>query len=385
MVGDVEGFMDELRRAGDPSADAVIGELARTQQIRAVSRVLRHLVDNDQPVPDELPSSIARWLQETAELPGWVDPDRFERGCTLVVEHGPQVCVVLATGVARVLLRRLSRRQGADLQPPPGPRRRAPRGRDGAVRPVGDGAGVALRRADAAIRKIQKVRLLHAAIRHLVTASRPLGCGRRRHPDLPGGPGRHADVVLARIVVDSLRRLGVRVEDREAEDYYYRWRVIGEMLGIDPAAIPVDLAGARELTDLIARRNHRRSRRGDRDDPRAVRPACELAAAGLRRGRAGAHAIPDGRRDVRRWSTCPRTRWDRKISWQAGMGRALDRAQSARGPIGSLTKLVGAGMLNQRVAEMAGGRSASFSIPVPHELERSWTASGVFPRASTPS
>ena len=36
-------------------------------------------------------------------------------------------------------------------------------------------------------------------------------------------------------------------------------------------------------------------------------------------------------------------------------------------------------MLNQRVAEMAGGRSASFSIPVPQELERSWTASGVFP------
>jgi hypothetical protein len=28
---------------------------------------------------------------------------------------------------------------------------------------------------------------------------------------------------------------------------------------------------------------------------------------------------------------------------------------------------------------MAGGRSASFSIPIPSELERSWTASGVFP------
>jgi hypothetical protein len=27
----------------------------------------------------------------------------------------------------------------------------------------------------------------------------------------------------------------------------------------------------------------------------------------------------------------------------------------------------------------AGGRSASFSIPVRSELERSWTASGVFP------
>ena len=61
------------------------------------------------------------------------------------------------------------------------------------------------------------------------------------------------------------------------------------------------------------------------------------------------------------------------------MGRALDRVQSARGPLGSLTKMVGAGMLNQRVADMAGGRSASFSIPVPAELGRRWAASGIFP------
>lgn len=29
-------WLDDLRRVGDPSADAVIGDLARTQQIRAV-------------------------------------------------------------------------------------------------------------------------------------------------------------------------------------------------------------------------------------------------------------------------------------------------------------------------------------------------------------
>ena len=58
----------------------------------------------------------------------------------------------------------------------------------------------------------------------------------------------------------------------------------------------------------------------------------------------------------------------------------LDRAQSARGPVGSLTKMVGAGILAQRVVGLAGRHSASFSIPVPPELERCWTASGVFPR-----
>ncbi len=76
----------------------------------------------------------------------------------------------------------------------------------------------------------------------------------------------------------------------------------------------------------------------------------------------------------------PRTRWDRAMNWQSGVGRVLDRAQSARGPVGSLTKMIGAGILKQRVVGMAGPPSASFSIPVPPELHRRWTASGVFPQ-----
>jgi hypothetical protein len=41
-----------MRQVGDPSADALIDELAGTEQIRAVSRILRTLVDNDQPLLD---------------------------------------------------------------------------------------------------------------------------------------------------------------------------------------------------------------------------------------------------------------------------------------------------------------------------------------------
>jgi uncharacterized protein (DUF2236 family) len=227
------------------------------------------------------------------------------------------------------------------------------------------------------IRKIQKVRLLHAAIRHLVTASR------RWDEDGDGVPICQEDLAgtlmsFSSIVVDALRKLGVRVDDDEAEDYYYRWRAIGQMLGIDPVAIPPDLAAARALTDLIAQRNHRRSDEGIE----MTRTLFELHSESLPPGFAG--AAPALTRYLVGDEMCalldlPRTRWDRNIRWQAGVGRVLDRAQSARGPIGSLTKLIGAGMLNQRVAEMAGGRSASFSIPIPNELERSWTASGVFP------
>jgi ER-bound oxygenase mpaB/B'/Rubber oxygenase, catalytic domain len=365
-----------MRQVGDPSADALIEELARTEQIRAVSQILRNLVDNDQPLPDDVPSSLAEWLQTSGRVPAWADQERLERGCTVVVEHGPQVCVSLATaslvycyaGYPGVKVLTFSRRLDHD-----------------AVRRVGETAQFvlavmapgSLQPGGRGIRKIQKIRLLHAAIRHLISTSG------RWSAEMDGLPICQEDLAgtlmsFSWIVIDALGKLGVRVEKQEAEDYHYRWRVIGEMLGVDPAIIPVDLAGARELTDWIARRNHRRSPEGIE----MTRALFELHANSLPSGFAG--AAPALTRYLMGDEICalvdlPHTRWDTGLCWQAGVGRALDRVQSARGPLGSLTKMVGAGMLNQRVIEMAGGRSASFSIPVPSELQRRWAASGIFP------
>ena len=365
-----------MRQAGDPSADVLIDELARTEQIRGVSRVLRHLVDNDQVVPVELPPSLVGWLQSTGRVPAWADHDRLERGCTVVVEHGPQVCVSLATaslvycyaGYPGVKVLTFSRRLDHD-----------------AVRRVGETAQFvlavmapgSLQPGGRGIRKIQKIRLLHAAVRHLIATSG------RWSAETDGLPICQEDlagtlVSFSWIVIDALRKLGVRVDEQEAEDYHYRWRVIGEMLGIDPAIIPVDLAGARELTERIAEHTHRRSPEGIE----MTRALFELHANSLPAGFGGAapaltrYLLGD---EICALADLPRTRWDTGLRWQAGVGRALDRVQSARGPLGSLTKMVSAGMLNQRVIEMAGGRSASFSIPVPSELQRRWAASGIFP------
>jgi hypothetical protein len=227
------------------------------------------------------------------------------------------------------------------------------------------------------IRKIQKVRLLHGAIRYLVTRSG------RWDVAADGIPICQEDLLgtllsFSWIVVDALRKLGVRIDDQEAEDYHYRWRVIGQMLGIERAAIPLDLAQAAALTREIARRNHRRSDEGIL----MTRALFELHTNSLPAGFEG--AAPALTRYLLGDEVCglvglPRSRWDKAMGWQAGVGRVLDRAQSARGPVGSLTKMVGAGILNQRVLGMAGRPSASFSIPVPPELHRRWTASGVFP------
>jgi hypothetical protein len=372
-----DAYLDGLRAVGDPSVDRLVEDLARSGDVRAVSRVLRSLIDNDQPVPAELPDAMERWLEETAQVPAWVDQERMKRGCQLVIDHGPQVCLVLSTaslvfsyaGYPGVKVLTFSNRLDHD-----------------AYRRVGETAQFllavttpgSLGEGGRGIRKIQKVRLLHASIRHLIEHSR------RWDSAADGVPICQEDLVgtllsFSWVVVESLRKLGLRVPDDEAEDYHYRWRVVGEMLGIDPAAIPPDLAASRELAEAIMRRSHRHSEEG----VLMTRALFEMHANSLPAGFEG--VAPAVTRflvgdEICGYVEVPRSRWDRRIGLPRGAVRLLDRAQSARGPIGSLTQLLSAGMLNQRAVRMAGRRSASFSIPVPEGLQQRWTASGVFPQ-----
>jgi hypothetical protein len=372
-----DAFLAPLRHAGDPTVDELVDGLARTGEIRSVSKVLRHLVDNDQPIPAELPASMAQWLEDTRTVPDWVDRDRLERGCGLVVEHGPQACLALSTaslvycyaGYPGVKVLTFSHRLDQD-----------------AYRRVGETAQFllavtapgSLSDGGRGVRKIQKVRLLHASIRHLIRHSG------RWDLEADGVPICQEDLAgtlisFSWVVVESLRRLGIELSDAQAEDYHYRWSVIGAMLGVDPAAIAPDLAAAAELSHAIARRNHRRSEEGIA----MTRALFEMHANSLPPGFEG--AAPALTRHLMGDVVCdhvsvPRSRWDRAIGAQAGALRLLDRAQSARGPLGSLAQLVSAGMLNQRAVKMAGRRSASFSIPVPDSLQQRWSASGVFPR-----
>jgi hypothetical protein len=55
-------------------------------------------------------------------------------------------------------------------------------------------------------------------------------------------------------VLDALHRLGVHLTDEGAEAYYYAWRVVGAMLGVDQDAAPATLGEARDFSDLYMAR-----------------------------------------------------------------------------------------------------------------------------------
>jgi hypothetical protein len=110
------------------------------------------------------------------------------------------------------------------------------------------------------IRSIQKVRLIHAAIRYHVNRS-------GQWQDVWGVPVNQEDMVgthlsLSYIVLDGLSKLGFYYSQEEAEAYLHLWNVIGAMLGIDEDMLPKSMKAAYWLEKRIRERHFRQSEAG---------------------------------------------------------------------------------------------------------------------------
>jgi len=99
------------------------------------------------------------------------------------------------------------------------------------------------------VRAAQKVRLLHAAIRHLV-----LKKGWDEAAD--GMPINQEDEVgtlmtFSWAIVHTWRVMGIDVTAEEVDAWIHTWNVIGALLGIEEELLPKDAADAQALTDAI--------------------------------------------------------------------------------------------------------------------------------------
>lgn len=102
------------------------------------------------------------------------------------------------------------------------------------------------------INDIQRVRLMHGAIRHLIFQSGrwdPQWDQPINQEDLAG-----TLMTFTVTILDSLEKLGVKVESREAEAYLHAWKVVGHILGIRAEMLPENVADAEDLMSAIRRR-----------------------------------------------------------------------------------------------------------------------------------
>ena len=247
-----DAILDAARQRGDALADATVAEIFKTGDAAAVARLMSTLMRDDQQ-PGDLPAPVLDYLSKTTQLVAR-DPVSASGGERVFAEHGPEIMMLLCCyslpssyaakkGVqvlhrTAYLAKRPNRRLFetsqfiVDVLSP------------GGLGPGGKG-----------VRTAQKVRLMHAAIRHLIQADT---ANPWRVSEL-GIPINQEDLLgtlmtFSHLILDGLARLGVKLTPREAQWFLDTWLVVGRLMGIEPQLLPRDLAEAKATTGLIERR-----------------------------------------------------------------------------------------------------------------------------------
>jgi hypothetical protein len=259
-----EALLDRMREIGDPVADRPVSAVLERGGVDAVHAMMRTLVRADQPAPQELPDEIQAYLSESLPLPDWADLDKIRRGQQLFETWGVEIaiclfCASLPTSYAAakgVKVLYLTARLDTDA------RRRVMETGQFLIDALTVGG---LGEHGKGRRTIQRVRLMHGAVRHLIKARNEQTPG-MWHPDW-GTPINQEDLAgtllsFSYVVVDPIRRLGVRVSAQDIDAYLHLWNVIGHLLGVRDDMLVRDVADATALVDAIGRRQFAASPEG---------------------------------------------------------------------------------------------------------------------------
>ncbi|WP_342046385.1 oxygenase MpaB family protein [Bacillus sp. OTU530] len=363
-------FLEKLRMEGDPVLDRIIEELFKNSQVGSVNDLLKQLMYNDQEYPQELPDTIEFWLRNTAHCPEDVDLARIRNATDLFQEHGIAITFLLSTSslvncyAARkgVKVLTFSYRLGQNAY-----RRIAETGQfvlhvmaPGGLEPGGQG-----------IKAIQKVRLMHSAIRHLVQKT-----GRWDEKE-NGIPICQEDLLgtlltFSIVIIAGLRHLGMKVTEKQAEDYLYFWRIVGIMLGVRKDIIPETMEEAIQLEKMIKKRHHGPSPEGIQ----MTRALLEFHA-GLIPGQVFDNIIPALIREtvgdeIADWMEVPHSNWQNLMKYKELMGFLIDSDYT--GFFGSMVNRLGLALIKRQSLAMTDYEYTPFLIPT--ELRRVWGIEG---------
>jgi len=257
-------FLDALRREGDGLADQCFQELQEDLKEHDFSHLFKELNTNAQPLPQNIPTPLKRFIEQTARLPTInqqpVDLFRITRGQKAFMTHALPSALVLLTkslpegyaapNLSKVLClsdnltKRPYRRLLGVLQMVVNV------SSVGSFGPEGE-----------ALITIPKIRLLHAGVRSIV---RKHCSSYESHFGVPVNVEDQLGTIMgfSYLVVDGLQQLEATLTDEEAEDFFYLWRVIAQMMGIHPPGepdsavfIPANLQEARVFFESYKRRH----------------------------------------------------------------------------------------------------------------------------------
>lgn len=355
-----EESLQALRGLGDELADETVNTLFARGEIGKFNTLMRYFSTVGQDLPEGLPEVAREYLHTTAAPPDWVDWGEMEKARLFFIDNNVHIATALSFAampacysvphVAKLLSATHS------LEYPS--RRMAETGQFTVYLMQPDAFEAGSRFIPAA----QKVRLLHASIRYHLSREDRWDVARLGTPicqeDMIGG-----QMMFSLQVLDALHRLGIHMSVDGAESYYYAWRVVGAMLGVSTAHTPVDLAAARQFSDLYMTRHMGPSEEGARltrqliDLYEEVVPGTLLdpVVAALVR-----HLIGDTCAD---WLQVPRSTWDTAVKAVPALLGVLERIEDSS-PLGAwaLDRLGHVTTLLE-LSSLTRGRVMQYAIP----------------------
>ena len=232
--------LDEMRTQGDPLADECLGSILHADEAGVVRSLFRQMNANDDIPPATVFPGLASFFEQTNALPPGIDQERIHRGEHVFIRNvylaalalltkslpegyaAPSLSIIL--NISGELRTHTFRRLLATLQ---------------TVINVSSCHG--FQHGGRAVITAQKLRLLHAGIRHLTRKYRPA------YETLYGVPVNQEDMLgtimgFSLLVLRGLRTLGAGLSRQEEDDFLYLWLAFARMMGVYPHANPDDVS-----------------------------------------------------------------------------------------------------------------------------------------------
>ncbi|NOQ72903.1 MAG: DUF2236 domain-containing protein [Crocinitomix sp.] len=259
--------LEAFRSKSDPLADHVVDKIMANGSGRSISELFDKMIKNSDFNEADLPVEVAEYFKNTEALPTWADQNKIKVGQDVFAQFGPEICLLL---MCKSLPEAYACKKGAEVLHQTG---RLSEGTDGALErfkrrlmetsqfvvnictPGGyevDGSGIIT---------AQKVRLIHAVIRHYIVAHG------NWNAELNGLPINQEDMAgtlqsFSSLVIEGLTQCGVTLTAEQIDGYYHCWRVAGHIVGLDEALNPPTYAEGLKLGYAILNQQKEGSQAG---------------------------------------------------------------------------------------------------------------------------
>lgn len=251
-----DGFLNIIRTAGDPMADQLVSALFANGTQGHLYQLLK--VEESDMVKQPA-SAVQSSLITKREAPSWFDENRLTNGQRVFEKYAMEIMTLLGVMSLPYCYAASPGNKALYLSEK---MRNAPAKRlmDTAAFVIAVLTPGTLADEGYGHIHINKVRLIHALSRHYI----------KRHPEwntdwgLPVNQEDMAGTNLAfsYVILMGLQLSGYSLSQQEKEDLIYTWRYIGYQMHIDENLLPATVEEARRLTDVIQRRNFRKTEEG---------------------------------------------------------------------------------------------------------------------------